>query len=167
MTVRDATAIFEPVDVAGVASVLKRASAERLRVLTTGGAASFPRTTDHPPDVVVLSLRNLASPIDHCAGDLTATLPAGARLLDVNETLRAGGQWLPLDPPGSELATVGGIVATNASGPRRHRHGAVRDLIIGIEMVLADGRIVKAGGRVVKDVAGYDLARMMCGSCGS
>jgi len=73
----------------------------------------------------------------------------------------------PLDPPAGGGRTIGAIVASNDSGPRRHRHGAPRDLIIGIELVLADGRRVKAGGRVVKNVAGYDLARLMCGSFGS
>jgi glycolate oxidase FAD binding subunit len=116
---------------------------------------------------VVLSLARLTLPIDHYAGDLVATVAAGAPLGDVNALLRRGGQWLPLDPPASERATIGGIVATNDSGPRRHRYGTPRDLIIGIEMVLADGRIAKAGGRVVKNVAGYDLARLMCGSFGS
>ena len=101
-------------------------------------------------------------------GDLTATLPAGATLARGQRACwRASGQWLPLDPPLADRATIGGIVATNDSGPRRHRYGAPRDLIIGIEIALADGRVAKAGGRVVKNVAGYDLARLLCGSFGS
>ena len=70
-------------------------------------------------------------------------------------------------PARADRATIGGIVATNDSGPRRHRYGTPRDLIIGIEMALADGRVAKAGGRVVKNVAGYDLSRLLCGSFGS
>jgi glycolate oxidase FAD binding subunit len=165
MTVRDAATIVEPADVAGVAAVLAKAAADRRPVVPVGAAGNH--TAGDRSDALVLSLARIASPIDHCAGDLTATLPAGACLLEVNDTLRQGGQWLPLDPALSDRATIGGIVAANASGPRRHRYGAPRDLIIGIEMVLADGRIVKAGGRVVKNVAGYDLARLMCGSLGS
>jgi len=85
----------------------------------------------------------------------------------VNEILRRERQWLPLDPPRGHRATIGGIIATNDSGPRRHRYGAPRDLIIGIELALVDGRTAKAGGRVVKNVAGYDLSKLMCGSFGT
>jgi glycolate oxidase FAD binding subunit len=81
--------------------------------------------------------------------------------------LAARGQWIPLDPPWSDRATVGGIVATNDAGPRRHRFGAPRDLIIGIEIARVDGARARAGGIVVKNVAGYDLARMLTGSFGS
>ncbi len=88
-------------------------------------------------------------------------------LAAVNAALARSGQWLPLDPPAADRATIGGIVAANDSGPRRHKHGAPRDLIIGVEMVRADGTVARAGGKVVKNVAGYDLARMLCGSRGS
>ena len=94
-------------------------------------------------------------------------MPAGATLASVNATLGRERQWLTLDPARADRATIGGIVATNDSGPRRHRFGAPRDLIIGIEMVRVDGRKAKAGGRVVKNVAGYDLSRLLCGSYGS
>ena len=105
--------------------------------------------------------------LQHYAGDLVATIPAGMTLAETNLELARGGQWLPLDPPYPDRATIGAIVGTNASGPRRHKYGAPRDLIIGIEVVLADGRVVKAGGRVVKNVAGYDLSRLFCGAHGS
>ena len=114
----------------------------------------------------MLSTARLSGPIDHCAGDLTVTAPAGARLAAVNRLLAAERQWLALDPLASDRATIGGIVATSDSGPRRQRHGTPKDLIIGVEMALADGRLAKAGGRVVKNVAGYDLARLLCGSFG-
>lgn len=164
MTVRESTAVFEPVDVSGVAAILQKAKRENQPVIPVGGTGS---ATPHHPEAALLSLKRLCAPINHRAGDLTATIPAGARLNEVNARLRAGGQWLPLDSPASNEATIGGLIATNASGPRRHRYGAPRDLIIGIEIVLADGRVAKAGGQVVKNVAGYDLARMMCGSYGS
>src|SRR5207342_3086849 len=76
-------------------------------------------------------------------------------------------QWIPLDPPSADRATIGGVVATNDSGPRRHRYGSPRDLIIGVEFARADGRLAKGGGIVVKNVAGYDLPRLMTGSFGS
>src|SRR5262249_38432728 len=106
-------------------------------------------------------------PIDHCSGDLTATLPAGATLAAVNQTLERERQWLAPDPPSADRATIGGTVATNDSGPRRPRHGTPRDLIIGVEMALAHRPGCRAGGKVVKNVAGYDLARLLCGSFGS
>jgi glycolate oxidase FAD binding subunit len=166
MSVIQAATVFEPADVQGVASALRRAASDRLPVFPAGGA-SLRHVPAERTGIAVLSLRHLTTPFEHCAGDLTATIPAGARLSDVNAALRLGGQWLPLDLPLSAPGSIGGIVAANASGPRRHRFGSPRDLIIGIEMVLADGRIVKAGGRVVKNVAGYDLGRLLCGSFGS
>ncbi len=149
-----------PSDVAELATTLRSANRDGLTICV--GRPALDASAD-----VVLSLEHLTAPIDHCAGDLVATVPAGATLADVNAVLAHGGQWLPLDPPASGGRTIGAIVASNDSGPRRHRYGAPRDLIIGIEVVLADGRRVKAGGRVVKNVAGYDLARVMCGSFGS
>ena len=102
-------------------------------------------------------------------GDFVCIAQAGMRLADLNAALEAEPghrQRLMLDPPHGADATLGGIVATNASGPLRHRYGAPRDLVIGARMVLADGTRAKTGGRVVKNVAGYDLARLLCGSLG-
>jgi glycolate oxidase FAD binding subunit len=159
--------LVEPADAAGVAAELKRANGERLAVTIRGAGTKQSWGAPAPHTDVVLSTLGLNAPVDHVAGDLVATAPAGASLDAVNDVLRRERQWLPLDPPGSDLATIGGIVATNDSGPRRHRYGTPRDLIIGIEIVLADGRIAHAGGRVVKNVAGYDLSKLLCGSLGS
>src|SRR5262249_37646738 len=114
-----------------------------------------------------LSPRCLSAPVQHFAGDLVATISAGESLAAANGILARAGQWLPLDPCHGECATIGGIVAANDSGPRRHKYGSPRDLIIGVEIALADGRGAKAGGRVGKNVAGYDLSRLICGSFGS
>jgi glycolate dehydrogenase FAD-binding subunit len=105
--------------------------------------------------------------VAHRHGDLTATVQAGATLGDLNRALATHGQWLPLDPPGAERSTVGGVVAANDSGPRRHRYGSPRDLIIGVNVARADGRLAAGGGIVVKNVAGYDLPRLFTGSFGS
>jgi glycolate oxidase FAD binding subunit len=102
--------------------------------------------------------------LEHDPGDLTCTVEAGVRLSALREALAASGQRLSLDPPGDP--TVGALVARNASGPLRHRFGAPRDLVLGTTLVLADGTIASAGGKVVKNVAGYDLARLVCGSAG-
>jgi glycolate oxidase FAD binding subunit len=102
--------------------------------------------------------------LEHEEGDLTCTVEAGIRLSTLNAALARAGQRLSLDPPGDP--TVGALLATNVSGPLRHRFGAPRDLVLGATLVLADGTIANAGGKVVKNVAGYDLARLVCGSQG-
>jgi glycolate oxidase FAD binding subunit len=102
--------------------------------------------------------------LEHDPGDLTCTVEAGVRLSALREQLAASGQRLSLDPPGDP--TIGALVALNASGPLRHRFGAPRDLVLGATLVLADGTVASAGGKVVKNVAGYDLARLVCGSQG-
>ena len=102
--------------------------------------------------------------LEHDPGDLTCTVETGVRLSDLRATLAAAGQRLSLDPPGDP--TIGALLARNVSGPLRHRFGAPRDLVLGTTLVLADGTVASAGGKVVKNVAGYDLARLVCGSEG-
>ncbi|HXF97405.1 MAG TPA: FAD-binding oxidoreductase [Gaiellaceae bacterium] len=102
--------------------------------------------------------------LEHEAGDLTCTVEAGVRLSALNARLAEHGQRLSLDPPGDP--TVGALLARNLSGPLRHRFGAPRDLVLGVTLVLGDGTVASAGGKVVKNVAGYDLARLVCGSEG-
>jgi len=103
--------------------------------------------------------------LEHEAGDLTCTVEAGVRLSTLRATLAPAGQRLSLDPPGDP--TVGACLAANLSGPLRHRFGAPRDLVLGVTLVLADGTIASAGGKVVKNVAGYDLGKLVCGSHGT
>ena len=86
---------------------------------------------------------------------------------ELQAALRSRGQWLSLDPADAERATIGGVLATNASGPRRHLYGTARDLLIGVTVVTAEGAIVKGGGKVVKNVAGYDLPKLFVGSYGT
>ncbi|CAN5227786.1 hypothetical protein BH20ACT13_BH20ACT13_06170 [soil metagenome] len=111
-----------------------------------------------------LSTEGLDRILEHEAGDLTCTVEAGLRLSALQHALGEHGQRLSLDPPGNP--TVGTVLARNLSGPLRHRFGAPRDLVLGVTLVLADGTIASAGGKVVKNVAGYDLARLVCGSEG-
>ena len=113
---------------------------------------------------VVLSTAGLDQVLEHEAGDLTCIVEAGVRVRDLNARLAEHGQMLALDPPGNP--TIGACLAANLSGPRRHRYGAVRDLVIGITVVLGDGTVASSGGKVVKNVAGYDLAKLFCGSEG-
>ena len=102
--------------------------------------------------------------LEHEAGDLTCTVESGIRLSALAAALGPAGQRLSLDPPGDP--TVAACLAGNLSGPLRHRFGAPRDLVLGVTLVLADGTIVNAGGKVVKNVAGYDLGKLVCGSEG-
>lgn len=105
--------------------------------------------------------------IEHAVGDLTVTAEAGMRLADLQAILAQQNQFLPIDPAFPNLATLGGIVATADTGSLRQRYGGVRDLLIGVNMVRSDGQLAKAGGRVVKNVAGYDLMKLMTGSWGT
>jgi glycolate oxidase FAD binding subunit len=102
--------------------------------------------------------------LEHDPGDLTCTVEAGVRLSELRAALANAGQRLSLDPPGDP--SIGALLARNVSGPLRHRFGAPRDLVLGATLVLADGTIANAGGKVVKNVAGYDLGRLVCGSEG-
>ena len=105
--------------------------------------------------------------LEHNVGDFTAILEAGVPFEDAQKAFREHGQAIAWDPPDLGGATIGGIVATADSGPLRHRYGGVRDLVVGITVVLSDGTVAKAGGKVIKNVAGYDLAKLFAGSCGT
>jgi glycolate oxidase FAD binding subunit len=111
-----------------------------------------------------LDAGGMSAVLEHEAGDLTCTVESGIRLSAVAAALAPSGQRLSLDPPGDP--TIGACLAANLSGPLRHRFGSPRDLVLGVTLVLADGTIVNAGGKVVKNVAGYDLGKLVCGSQG-
>ena len=112
-----------------------------------------------------LTTEGLDRILEHEPGDLTCVVEAGVRLSALQAALAEHGQRLSLDPPGDP--TVGACLAANLSGPLRHRFGAPRDLVLGVTLVLADGTIANAGGKVVKNVAGYDLGKLVCGSAGT
>jgi FAD/FMN-containing dehydrogenase len=143
----------EPLRIAQAAETFAQAAREGRRV-----------SIDRAGGDLVVSTRYLNRLLEHEAGDLTATVEAGMRLSALNERLAEHGQMLALDPPGDP--TVGGAVAGDLFGPRAHRYGRARDLVLGVTVVLADGTVANAGGKVVKNVAGYDLAKLFCGSHG-
>jgi glycolate oxidase FAD binding subunit len=161
------TETIQPASAGEVAAALKRASDARQSIVIRGAGTKdgWGRTAAHID--AVLDMRRLNRILAHEHGDLTATIEAGASLREVNEALAVHGQTLPLDPPFADRATIGGLLATNDSGPLRHRYGTPRDLVIGIQLATTDGVLSKAGGRVVKNVAGYDLSRLVTGSFGS
>jgi glycolate oxidase FAD binding subunit len=134
--------------------------AEAAAVLTGGGRVSI----DRDGGDVVLSTARLNRVLEHEPGDLTAIVEAGIRLSELQQALAPHGQMLALDPPGDP--TIGACLAGGLSGPRSHRYGAMRDLVIGVTVVLADGTVASSGGKVVKNVAGYDLGKLFAGSRG-
>ena len=119
-----------------------------------------------PAPVADLSTLGLNRIVEHNPGDFTAVLEAGVRLDEAQAAFAAEGQWLALDPPGPG-GTIGGLFASADSGPARHRYGGPRDLIIGTTVVLSDGTVATSGGRVIKNVAGYDLGKLFTGSRGT
>jgi glycolate oxidase FAD binding subunit len=118
---------------------------------------------------VELSTSGLRELREHNAGDLTAVVDAGLPLAELQATVADADQMLALDPPlgESEAATVGGVVATGDSGPLRHRYGSARDLVVGMKVALSDGTVARSGGKVIKNVAGYDLSKLFTGSHGT
>ncbi len=117
-------------------------------------------------DLVIDTTRQ-AGITDYTPADYVVAVRAGTRLRDLQAELAEHGQWLPIDPPGAHAATIGGLIAANRNGPRRLLWGSIRDLLIGIRVALPTGEVIKAGGKVVKNVAGYDLAKLFIGSFGS
>jgi glycolate oxidase FAD binding subunit len=157
--------VVEPASEEEVAAVLAFADRGRLKVLIRGGGTQsglgFPPTDGD----IILSTARLNKLVEHVPHDMTVTAQAGLALTDLQTSLSQAGQRLALDP--ALGTTIGGVIATNASGGRRLRYGGVRDQIIGVHVVLADGTIAKGGGKVVKNVAGYDLPKLFTGSLGT
>jgi glycolate oxidase FAD binding subunit len=153
--------VVAPADGAEAARILAAGGTVRPR----GGGTKWAWAAPAEPDVV-LSTERLDRISEHNAGDLTAVVGAGVRLGDAQSAFAEAGQMLALDPPAAG-ATLGGIVATADSGPLRHRYGAPRDLLLGITVALADGTVARSGGKVIKNVAGYDLAKLFAGSFGT
>ena len=161
------TEIIQPASADAVADALKRASAARQSIVIRGADTKGGWGRPAGRIDAVLDMRRMNRILAHEHGDMTATIEAGATLRDVNQALAVHGQTLPLDPPFADRATIGGLLATNDSGPLRHRYGTPRDLVIGVQLATTDGVLSKAGGRVVKNVAGYDLSKLIAGSFGS
>jgi len=158
--------IVEPADANELAATLHAASRDKQVTVLRGGGTKLGWGRRAAAIDLVVSTAKLNTLLVHRQGDMTANIESGARLSNVNRQLAHHGQWLPIDSAFDE-ATIGGVVATNDSGPLRHRFGTPRDLLIGVTLAMTDGRLIKAGGKVVKNVAGYDLGRLMSGSHGT
>ncbi|MEO3929018.1 FAD-binding oxidoreductase [Micromonosporaceae bacterium B7E4] len=158
--------VAAPGSTAQAAALLRAAAGLGLSVVFQGGGSRSdwgnpPRSLD-----LVVQTRRLTGVVEHAAGDLIAVVRAGTPLTELQQALAPAGQQLGLDDPVGG-ATVGGAVAVNGSGPRRMLYGTVRDLLIGVTLVRADGVVAHAGGKVVKNVAGYDLGKLVTGAYGT
>ena len=145
------------------------ASSQRVRICGAGTKLGWGGSGEAPD--IELHTTALNRILEYNVGDLTAILEAGVPLSEAQRTFAAEGQMLSLDPPlgrGSDAdATIGGVVATADSGPLRHRYGAARDLVVGMTVALSDGTIARSGGKVIKNVAGYDIAKLFSGAFGT
>ena len=146
---------------------MKLASSERWSVVPAGSATWLDAGRPLEPVNIIINTGRLNQILDHEPADLVASAQAGVTLETFNQTLAQGGQWLPLDPPDDGRATIGGVVATGLAGAQKCGYGSPRNFVIGMRVVLPDGKIAKAGGRVVKNVAGYDLCKLFTGSYGT
>jgi glycolate oxidase FAD binding subunit len=158
--------VVRPTTVDAVAAAMRAASDTGATVRVRGGGSKWSWGAAAPDPDVVIDVSALDGVIEHAAGDLVVTVGPGTQLAGLQQRLATAGQWLALDPP-EDGATVGGVVATASSGPRRLRYGTPRDLLIGLTVVLADGTVARSGGKVVKNVAGYDLGKLFTGSFGT
>ena len=160
-------AVVLPASVQEIQDVLRFAAKENLSVMPAGagtklGIGNLPQKVD-----VVLATTRLNSVVEYEPADLTVTVEAGIRLAALQAVLAQHRQYLALDPPSADRCTLGGIVATNASGSLRLRYGAARNQVLGLRVVHANGTVVKSGGKVVKNVAGYDLNKLYIGAFGT
>jgi glycolate oxidase FAD binding subunit len=159
-------AVERPESVDAAAALMRQLDGRTVR--PRGGGTKQSWAGGDAPSIE-LDTRGLHHILEHNEGDFTAVLEAGVPLVEAQAAFAKAGQMLALDPPLGEgdAATVGGVIATNDSGPLRHRFGGVRDLVVGITVVLSDGTVAKSGGKVIKNVAGYDLAKLFAGSYGT
>jgi glycolate oxidase FAD binding subunit len=161
------TATERPSSPEEAAAMLKALGEQGRTVRIRGGGTKLDWGGASEPVAVELETAGLDQVVEHNVGDFTAILQAGVPLARAQEAFHAEGQMFALDPPLSGDATVGGVIAANDSGPLRHRYGGVRDLVVGINVALSDGTLAKAGGKVIKNVAGYDLGKLFAGSLGT
>ncbi len=160
------TVTVSPANDEEISESLKLATREGWNTMPAGGRAWLDYQPG-PAAQIIVSTSRLNQIVEHEPADLIAVAQAGVRLTDFNSLLEANGQWLPLDPPNDGRATIGGVVSTGLGGAHQFAYGRPRGSVIGMKVVLGDGSRIKAGGRVVKNVAGYDLCKLFTGSFGS
>lgn len=159
--------VLTPTTVEQIAQIMTWASASGAHIVPRGHASKI--SWGNPPTNVdiILETGRLQRVIEHAAGDMTATVEAGCTIADFQQTLAQQQQFLAVDPLWAGRATIGGVIASNDTGSLRLRYGGLRDQLIGLKVVLPDGTIARSGGKVVKNVAGYDLQKLMTGAFGT
>ena len=162
---RPARYVAAPASTGQAAAVLRAAAALGLTVVARGSGSKLNWGAAPASCDLIVDTRRLDQVLEHAPGDLVVSVQAGILLEDLATVVSMAGQRLALDPP--EGGTIGGVIATQATGPLRFRYGAPRDLLIGITVVRADGTVARSGGKVVKNVAGYDLGKLFAGSYGT
>ena len=165
--ISEPTYLVFPSTVDILAQIVKEASQAGWRMLICGNGSKLAWGNITQNVQLVISTQKCDRLIEHAVGDLTVTVEAGMKLVDLQSILRSHNQFLPIDPSYPDTATLGGIVSTADAGSWRQRYGGVRDLLLGLSFVRADGAVAKAGGRVVKNVAGYDLMKLFTGAYGT
>lgn len=159
--------VIAPENADQTARALKCAAEAGAAVLVRGGGTKLGWGNRPAAADVLVETQRMARVLEHAWGDMTATAQAGCTIATLQQTLAAHGQRLALDPLWPAQATIGGVLATNDTGALRVRYGALRDQVIGMTVALADGTLAKSGGKVVKNVAGYDLPKLMTGALGT
>jgi len=160
--------VVRPESLREARDALAEAAAADASVELRGAGASTPWVTPDPRAAVVLDTTGLVEPFEHRPGDMTVLVGAGTRLDAIEAELSARGQFIPVVPPSArDGATLGGALSAGDVGPFRHAYGGWRDAVIGMTVVLADATVARSGGRVIKNVAGYDLAKLFCGAEGT
>ena len=157
--------VVAPGSIDEAAAVMRVAAEHDLAVVVRGAGSRLGWGVPPARCDLLIDMSRMSAVVEHSAGDLVARIQAGARMGDVAAALAGAGQEIALDVP--DQATIGGVVATGLAGPRRLRYGTPRDLLIGITIVRADGAVARSGGKVVKNVAGYDLGKLLAGSAGT
>jgi glycolate dehydrogenase FAD-binding subunit len=160
-------AVAFPRNIEELSEMMRLASGERWRVIPAGAGTWLEMGARPTRFDLVVSTAKMNRTLEYEPADLTATVEAGVPLAAFNRTASEDRQFIPLDPFGDERSTVGGVIATASSGPLRFAYGTPRDWLIGVAVVHADGQITRAGGKVVKNVAGYDLCKLYAGSFGT
>lgn len=169
MSAATISTVERPGSVEEAAAVMAGCGARGLSVRARGGGTKWGWGRAVPPPDLIVETGGLTGVVEHNPGDLTAVIRAGTSLSTVQEALAGAGQMLAVDPPGPDPggATLGGILATGDSGPLRHHYGTLRNLVLGVTVVLSDGTVARSGGKVIKNVAGYDLGKLLGGSFGT
>lgn len=147
--------------------MLRDASEQKTTVALSGRSTKARMAGPVEPAGMSISTAALNRVLQYAPGDLTISVEAGLPWSELTRTLAQNRQMIPLDPPWADAATVGGVIASNSSGPRRRLYGTARDLVIGMKFATLEGKLVQSGGMVVKNVAGLDMAKLMIGSFGT